>query len=94
MELLAAAFGSELREVQYPVVEEVQERLGRINDHVAARGRFRTWATDGKFAAQKDVLCEVAEDELALIAHKLREFHDWWTPSLAEELSQKLAHSA
>ena len=46
MELLAAAFGPELREVHYPVVEEVQERLGRINDHVAARDRFRNWATD------------------------------------------------
>ena len=94
MELLAAAFGSELREVHYPVVEEVQERLGRINDHVAARDRFRTWATADKFAAQKDVLCALAEDELALLAEKIREFHEWWTPSLAEELSDKLAHSA
>ncbi len=94
MELLAAAFGADLREVHYPVVEEVQERLGRINDHVAARDRFRTWATDDKLAAQKDLLCALAENELALIADNLREFRDWWTPSLAEELSHKLAHSA
>jgi CHAD domain-containing protein len=94
MELLAAAFGPDLREVHYPVVEEVQERLGRINDHVTARDRFRTWATDDKLAAQKALLCALAEDELALIADKLREFRDWWTPSLAEELSHKLAHSA
>jgi CHAD domain-containing protein len=94
MELLAAAFGPELREVHYPVVEEVQERLGRINDHVTARDRFRTWAAEGKFAAQKDLLCELAEDELALLSDKLRDFRDWWTPSMAEELSHKLAHSA
>jgi CHAD domain-containing protein len=94
MELLASAFGPELRDVHYPVVEQVQERLGRINDHVAARDRFRTWATEQNFAAQKDLLCALAEDELALIADKLREFRDWWTPSLAEELSHKLAHSA
>jgi CHAD domain-containing protein len=94
IELLAAAFGPELREVHYPVIEEVQERLGRINDHVAARDRFRTWATEEKFAGQKSFLFALAENELALIADRLRDFRDWWTPSLAEELSQKLAHSA
>jgi CHAD domain-containing protein len=94
MELLAGAFGPELRAEHYPVVEELQERLGRINDHVAARDRFRKWAADEKYAAQKSVLCDLAEDELALLADELREFRQWWTPSMAEQLSHKLAHSA
>jgi CHAD domain-containing protein len=94
MELLAAAFGPELSDVHYPIVEQVQERLGRINDHVTARDRFRTWAAEDKFDEQKGLLCELAEDELALLSDKLREFRDWWTPSLAEELSNNLAHSA
>jgi CHAD domain-containing protein len=94
MELLAGAFGPELRDVHYPVIEEVQERLGRINDHVAARDLFRKWAADEKFSAQKRLLCELAEDELALLADKLRDFREWWTPSMAEQLSHKLAHSA
>jgi CHAD domain-containing protein len=94
MELLASAFGPALREVQYPVVEQLQERLGRINDHVAARDRFRNWAADDQFAAEKDLLCELAEDELALLADELRDFREWWTPSMAEQLSHKLAHSA
>jgi CHAD domain-containing protein len=94
IELLAAAFGPELREVHYPVVEELQERLGRVNDHVAARDRLRTWAADERFSAQKGFLCELAEDELALLADELREFRQWWTPSMAEKLLHKLAHSA
>jgi hypothetical protein len=94
MELLAAAFGPELRDAHYPVIEEIQERLGRINDHVAARDLFRKWAADEKFSAQKRLLCELAEDELALLADKLREFREWWTPSMAEQLSHKLANSA
>lgn len=94
MELLAGAFGPELRDMHYPVVEKLQERLGRINDHVAARDTFRKWAADEKCSAQKRLLCELAEDELALLADKLREFREWWTPSMAEQLSHKLAHSA
>jgi hypothetical protein len=80
--------------VHYPVIEELQERLGRINDHVAARDSFRKWAADDKFSEQKRLLCELAEDELALLADKLREFRAWWTPSMAEQLSHKLANSA
>jgi CHAD domain-containing protein len=94
MELLASAFGPELREIQYPVVEELQERLGRINDHVAARDCLRKWAADDKFSAQQCLLCELAEDELVLLADELSEFREWWTPSIAEQLSHKLAHSA
>jgi CHAD domain-containing protein len=94
MELLSSAFGPEIRDVHYPVVEELQERLGRINDHVAARERFRKWAADEKLSAQTGLLCEFAEDELALLADELREFREWWTPSMAEQLSHKLAHSA
>src|SRR5262249_55819232 len=37
MELVAPAFGFELREQQYPLVQELQERLGNINDFVVAR---------------------------------------------------------
>jgi CHAD domain-containing protein len=94
IELLAAAFGPELRDVQYPVIEELQERLGTINDHVAAREWLRECAIDNKNPAEKDLLCELAEAELASLAAELRNFHDWWTPSMAEQLSHKLAHSA
>jgi CHAD domain-containing protein len=94
IELLARAFGPELRDDHYPVVEQLQERLGRINDHVTARDRLRTWAADDRHSAQKGLLCELAEDELAFLADELRDFRDWWTPSMAAQLSHKLAHSA
>ena len=43
LELLASAFGPELRESHYPIVQELQEQLGQINDCVAADARLRRW---------------------------------------------------
>ncbi|MDX1962908.1 MAG: CHAD domain-containing protein [Pirellulales bacterium] len=41
MELLAGAFAPGFREVLYPRVAELQERLGLINDHAVAIGKLR-----------------------------------------------------
>ena len=94
MELAASAFEPQLRKVRYPLIEQLQERLGDINDHVTARDRLRTWAGEDSYREQNAVLCELAEHEVAQLADALRDFRDWWTPSVAERLSDGLAHSA
>ena len=94
MELVASAFGAQLRKVQYPLIEKLQERLGDINDRVTARDRLRTWAGEDSYREQKPILCELAEHEMVQLADELRDFHDWWTPSVVERLSDELAHSA
>jgi CHAD domain-containing protein len=48
MELLAPAFPAAFREQLYPVVEQLQERLGEIHDHAVARTRFGEWSTEAK----------------------------------------------
>src|SRR5262249_4994228 len=43
IELVAPAFGPELKEDLYPIVEELQEKLGSVQDHVTAKQRFENW---------------------------------------------------
>jgi CHAD domain-containing protein len=86
MELVAPAFGSELREQQYPVVQELQEKLGSINDFVVARAvlqKLSDKASDGTVKNQLDVL--IAEQE-ALRDQAITDFRAWWTDGRASAL--------
>jgi CHAD domain-containing protein len=46
IELVASALGEDLRKKLYPVVEDLQERLGAIQDHVAAIDRCNTCSAE------------------------------------------------
>jgi CHAD domain-containing protein len=84
MELLAAAFPPALRETLYPAVEDLQERLGEINDHAAALARWRRWLDSGDGdlnAAQAQLRAETDRLEQAR-----RDFLAWFTPERREEL--------
>ena len=57
LELLAPAFGPELRDEHYPIVEELQEQLGRINDCVAADAPVAALAAQDRIApAEQEIL--------------------------------------
>ncbi len=43
MEILSEAFPARFRDELYPVVKQLQEMLGEINDHVIACRRIRKW---------------------------------------------------
>jgi CHAD domain-containing protein len=94
IELVAPAFGAELRNNYYPVVEALQERLGKIQDHVTAAARLREWATDAENGELPDVLRELAVEENARLDDELREFWAWWTGARAEELRRGLMPEA
>jgi CHAD domain-containing protein len=78
IELVAPAFGPELREDLYPMVEELQERLGRLQDHVAAKQRFEKWAETNKDDRCGTLLRELAEAEAQRVTLEKDEFHNWW----------------
>lgn len=84
MELLAGAFPPAFRDELYPAVEELQERLGAINDHAAALARLGQWieTADGEKAFLQALLAAEAER----LAHARREFEVWFTPRRREEL--------
>jgi CHAD domain-containing protein len=94
IELLASALGGELRETHYRTIEEVQERLGKINDHVAARDRLRDWAADISDVELQEVLCRLAEEEVAQLATELAAWHEWWTAERIKQLREGLGRAA
>ena len=75
IELVAPAFEPELRKELYPLVEELQERLGRIQDHVTAAERCHNWAANTRDEALQETLRELAEAENRGLIDAVREFH-------------------
>jgi hypothetical protein len=86
---MAPVFPPELREVHYPIVEDLQERLGRINDHATAAARLTDWAKhDG---AIRDPLIKLADRESHRLEEELQEFREWWTADRIESLRDGLS---
>jgi CHAD domain-containing protein len=91
IELVAPAFGPELKEDLYPIVEDLQEKLGRVQDHVTAKQLFETWTTENPGEERRTMLCELAEAEARRIEQETEEFHNWWRDERAERVRAILA---
>lgn len=94
IELVAPAFDPELRKQLYPIMEELQQRLGRVQDHVAAIARCRNWAAAIRNAALCETLNELAEAETRGLADATQEFRAWWTTDLIDRVSALLCLSS
>jgi len=86
IELLAPAFGPKLREVHYPVVEELQERLGCINDHVTGAARLQKWSSATSDTQLQELLDALVQQEHIRLTEEIAEFRQWWTPDRVAEL--------
>ena len=86
IELVAPAFGPELRDETYPVIEELQERLGRVQDHVAAIERCRVWSENTLSTFLRERLNELMAAERRGLADSIRDFHTWWTEERAASI--------
>lgn len=84
IELVFPAFECELRGELYPIVEELQERLGSVQDHVTAIARCRNWLSDVRNAALRVRLEELMEAESRGLADADQKFRKWWTAKRAE----------
>jgi CHAD domain-containing protein len=78
IELVAGGFPAELRDSAYPLIESVQERLGRVQDLVTACGRFEAWAADDDYASFHPLLRELVRSEAKKLDDTVQEFHSWW----------------
>ena len=86
MELLAPAFPAAFREQLYPVIEELQERLGEIHDHAVARVRFDNWIAKTKGKREADHVRKLREQERGKLDKLVRDFASWWTREFEAEL--------
>jgi CHAD domain-containing protein len=94
IELVAPAFGPELRDQVYPIVEELQERLGSVQDHVTARKRFHAWAADETDDSRRALLHDLSDEEARRLAIDIREFHCWWAADQLDRVRALLPSAA
>jgi CHAD domain-containing protein len=85
MEVFADAFGPAFRSELYPLVAELQEKLGTVNDHVTAREQYSEWLGDQASEPQRTVLNQLIAQEAAAIQQSTSAFRQWWTPQRAAE---------
>ncbi|MGE0607098.1 MAG: CHAD domain-containing protein [Pirellulales bacterium] len=90
MELFAAAFPPAFREELYPLVEELQERLGEINDHAAAAARLQAWQTELSTPGAAAAL-RMWRSERRALGRCRRDFFAWWTAERAAGLQRRFA---
>src|SRR4051812_18854466 len=90
IELVASAYSAELRRSAYPLVESLQERLGEIQDLVAARCRFEDWAASGSHASLRPLLPELVQADGERLTKCLQEFQIWWNEERANTLRELL----
>lgn len=89
MELLVAAFPSLLRDELYPEVEQLQEKLGQINDHATTLHRVRQWQESPANADEVAELRKMVDRESRQLELAISQFVGWWTPRYAAELERR-----
>lgn len=89
MELLAGAFDQELRKELYPQVENIQERLGKVNDHATAARQYRCWK-ERLPEKPADLLGQLAAQEDTAFHREAQSFREWWTPERRDKFQTRL----
>ena len=85
VELLSSPSPVELREKIYPVLEQIQERLGEIYDHAVASDRLHDWIADIRSKRQANHVRKLLLEEQEKLDESIEDYASWWTPELASK---------
>lgn len=88
MELLAAGLPETLRSCIYPMIRDLQDRLGTINDHATAQQRLLRWIQESPSKGERTFLASQCDIEQERTATLCREFLEWWNEHREAELRQ------
>ncbi len=90
VEILSGAMCEESAAAVLGLLNELQDCLGRVNDHAVADVNYTEWArgATGQAAELWDWLTRRNAEELDFVR---QEFHDWWTGEHGRELRASLA---
>ncbi|MGD9646873.1 MAG: CHAD domain-containing protein [Pirellulales bacterium] len=91
MEVFGGVFDPSLREELYPQIEEIQERLGDINDRAAAIERFEQWSSDRHSHRRQRRLRSLLARQQETFEASLQDFLAWWTPERTSGLAERFA---
>ena len=93
MEIFAGAFDRAFRTDLYPLVEQLQEKLGAINDHATARELYSTWQSEPDLGPEQQELAELIAAETAAETAAMDDargqFFAWWTPERSGDLRRR-----
>ena len=92
MEIFAAGFEPSFRKELYPIVEELQTKLGAVNDHATHRDQYLAWLDDTTDESQRLLLSKLIATETAALQASTREFHQWWTTERAADFKARFWH--
>ncbi len=88
LELLSGVFEPAFRDSLYPAVQEIQEKLGRINDHVTASLLLDQWRDE--FAPNdREAAAHLANEERGFAEATGRQFRAWWTSQRVDDLHRE-----
>jgi CHAD domain-containing protein len=71
-------------------MQNLQERLGKINDLAAAQARLKRWLEQAKGSEQAAYLQEMLSQEQQRLEERRSEFLTWWNVGREAELRQLL----
>jgi adenylate cyclase len=91
IEIFHSAGAPELRRELYPQVEEMQERLGAVNDRSASQARLQQWLAELPAAGLAAFVAGLVVSEHAAAGRLRREFLQWWTAERHAQVTDGLA---
>jgi CHAD domain-containing protein len=89
MELLVAAFPPSFQTRLYPLVEQLQDRLGEVNDHAVALKRFHSWSGETSDPVLRRHLQQLLRRERKRVRRSVWRFAYWWTPGRSKQVHQR-----
>lgn len=81
IELFACVADGRLRRDVYPLVEELQDKLGAMNDHATAERHFRQSSREAGSSALQGCFKRLADLELQRVEESADAFRRWWNES-------------
>jgi CHAD domain-containing protein len=91
IELLAGAFTDEIRAVAHPLLRNLQDRLGEVNDHATARVRLKNWIEQSDDDEEAAYLREMLDDQQQQLDDKRSDFLAWWNGKREKDLRKAFA---
>lgn len=91
IELLASAFTDDIRAVAHPLLRNLQDRLGEVNDHASARARLKNWIEQSDDDDEAAYLREMLDDQQRQLKDKRSDFLSWWNGKREKDLRKAFA---
>lgn len=90
IELFHAAFPATLRDEIYPLVEDIQSRLGDLNDHVTAQAMYQGWLAALPPDERAADLADQIRSEYDATISARADFLKWWNSQRVAQLQTQL----